>query len=207
MTYTRTAIIVATVIGLAGCAAAVTKPTQSGFLSNYSDLEEVDKDHLAYDSGKLGNYSRFIIEPVAMLYKQPEGEDTFTDEQLEDLQEHVQAKISDAIGGDEGWEIVDEPGPGTATLRVGITEVNDTIGALNVFIYTKITGAGLGGASMESEFIDSQTGEQIAASVRWGSGSRVLRAGFTRTGDAKLLFNRWTRDFREAIDTAHGREP
>jgi len=82
--------------------------------------------------------------------------------------------------------------------------VDDTIGALNISIYTKITGAGLGGAAMEGEMVDSMTGEQIAAASRWGSGSRILRAGFTHTGDAKILMDRWAKDLRKSIDEAHG---
>ena len=57
---------------------------------------------------------------------------------------------------------------------------------------------------MEGEVVDSVTGEQIAAVIRWGSGSRLLRAGFTHTGDAKILMNRWAKDLRERIDEEHG---
>ena len=44
---------------------------------------------------------------------------------------------------------------------------------------------------MEGELVDSVTGEQIGAVIRWGSGSRILRAGFTHIGDAKIVINRW----------------
>ena len=100
---------------------------------------------------------------------------------------------------------MEAPGPGTARLHIGITDVDDTIGALNLTIYTKITGAGLGGAAMEGEMVDSVTGEQIVAVIRWGSGSRILRAGFTHTGDAKILMDRWAKGLRQRIDEAHGR--
>ncbi len=59
--------------------------------------------------------------------------------------------------------------------------------------------------AFEGEVVDSITGEQIGAAIRWGSGSRVLRAGFTHTGDAKIVMNRWAKDFRDRIDGAHGR--
>jgi len=49
------------------------------------------------------------------------------------------------------------------------------------------------------------TGEQLAAVSQWGSGSRILRAGFTHTGDAKILMDRWAKDLRKMIDEAHGR--
>ena len=188
----------------AGCA-TVGDPGRSGFLSDYSKLEEIAENHLIYDSGNLGGYSNFIIERVAMVYSQPEEKRVFDDEELEDLQTHFQNAVQEALTKDNGYQVVEAPGPGTARLHIGITDVDDTIGALNITIYTKITGAGLGGAAMEGEMVDSVTGEQIVAVIRWGSGSRILRAGFTHTGDAKILMDRWAKGLRERIDEAHGR--
>jgi len=195
------AIVSATVTGCA----TVQDPGQKGFLSDYSKLEEIEENHLVYDSGNFGNYSKFIIEPVAMLYRQSEEQRIFDDEELEDLQAHFATKVRKALVENDGYQVVEEPGAGTATLRIGITDVDDTIGVLNITIYTKITGAGLGGAAMEGEVVDSVTGEQIGAVIRWGSGSRVLRAGFTHTGDAKIVIDRWAKDLRQRIDEAHGR--
>ncbi len=188
----------------AGCA-TVQDPGQAGFLSDYSNLEEVDANHLVYVSGNIGNYSKFIIDPIAMLYSQPEEKRIFSDEELEDLQVHFKTALSEALTEDDGYQVVEVAGPGTARLHVGITDVDDTIGVLNISIYTKITGAGLGGAAFEGEVVDSMTGEQIAAVSRWGSGSRILRAGYTHTGDAKILMDRWAKELRERIDEAHGR--
>ena len=187
----------------AGCA-TVQDPGQKGFLSDYSKLVEIKENHLVYDSGNFGNYSKFIIEPVAMLYSQPEEKRVFDDEELEDLQAYFATKVHEALIKDDAYQVVEVPGPGTATLRIGITDVDDTIGALNISIYTKITGAGLGGAAMEGELVDSVTGEQIGAVIRWGSGSRILRAGYTHTGDAKIVIGRWAKDLRQRIDEAHG---
>ncbi len=188
----------------AGCA-TVQDPGQAGYLSDYSNLEEIDANQLFYDSGNLANYSKFIIDPIAMLYRQPEEKRIFSDEELEDLQAHFKTAVSEALTEDGGYQVVEASASGTARLRIGITDVDDTIGALNITIYTKITGAGLGGAAMEGELVDSMTGEQLVAVSRWGSGSRILRAGFTHTGDAKILMNRWAKDLRERIDEAHGR--
>ncbi len=189
---------------VAGCA-TIGDPGRSDFLSDYSKLEEIAENRLVYDSGNLGNYSKFIIDPVVMLYRDPEEKRIFTDEELEDLQTHFETKVREALIKDDGYQIVEGVGAGTAKLRIAITGVDDTIGALNISIYTKITGAGLGGASMEGEIVDSMTGEQIGAAILWGSGSRILRAGFTHTGDAKIVINRWAKDLRDRIDEAHGR--
>jgi len=104
-----------------------------------------------------------------------------------------------------GYEIVDSPGEGVARIRVGVNSVEESVAALNIVIYTKITGAGLGGAAAEGEIVDSLTGEQLTAAVRWGSGSRILHAGLTHTGDAKIAMHRWAKDLRHWIDFTHGR--
>ena len=189
---------------VAGCV-PVKDPGRTGFLSDYSKLEEIKENHLVYDSGNLGDYSKFIIEPVALVYRQAEEKQVFTDQELEDLQTHFAAKVREALTEDDGYQVVEAAAPGTARLRIGITDVDDTIGVLNLSIYTKITGAGLGGAAMEGEMVDSVTGVQIAAVIQWGSGSRIGRAGFTHTGDAKRIINRWAKDLREMIDEEHGR--
>jgi len=206
MTHVMKVICFGAALGVlaAGCA-TVQHPGHAGFLSDYSNLEEVDDNHLVYLSGNSGNYSKFIIDPIAMLYSQPEEKRIFSDEELEDLQVHFKTAISEALTEDDGYQVVEVAGPGTARIHIGITAVDDTIGALNISIYTKITGAGLGGAAFEGEVVDSMTGEQIAAVSRWGSGSRILRAGFTHTGDAKILMDRWAKDLRKRLDDAHGR--
>jgi len=205
MQVIRTICFAAIVSAMAAGCATVQDPGQKGFLSDYSKLEEIEENHLVYDSGKFGNYSKFIIEPIVMLYRQPEEKRVFDDEELEKLQEHFATKVREALTKNDGYQVVDVPGAGVARLHIGITDVDDTIGALNISIYTKITGAGLGGAAMEGEWVDSVTGEQIGAVIRWGSGSRILRAGFTHTGDAKIVIDRWAKDLRKRIDEAHGR--
>jgi hypothetical protein len=64
---------------------------------------------------------------------------------------------------------------------------------------------GLGGTSFEGEIVDSVNGNQLAAVVRWGTDSRILKAGITHTGDAKIAINRWAKDLRAQVDEAHGR--
>jgi len=192
------------VVMIAGCA-TIDEPDRTEFLSDYSNLEEISENHLLYDSGNLGDYSKFIIEPIALLNRQAEEDQVFTYEQLEELREYYRVEITSAIVKDDGYQLTSLSGPGTAKIRVAITDVDNTIGALNVLIYTKVTGAGLGGAAIEGEIVDAQSGEQIMAVTRWGTGSRVLRAGLTETGDAKIVVDRWAEELRGRFDESHNR--
>ena len=57
---------------------------------------------------------------------------------------------------------------------------------------------------LEGEAVDSITGEQLAAAMRWGGGGRFGRAGYTKTGDAKIILTRWAKKWREKLDKLNG---
>ncbi len=188
---------------IAGCAAPVQQAGQRGFLEDYSQLVETDDASYIYVGPNLGNYSTFMIDPVALLFTQDPDDPQFDQAELNDIKEFVIAELTEALTDDGAYQIVDSPAPGIGRIRVGITDIDASTGIYNVLIYTKITGAGLGGIASEAEIVDSITGEQLAAAIHWGSGSRILRAGFTPAGDAKILIARWVRLARAALDEAH----
>lgn len=196
--------VLLTIFTASGCA-GVQKAEDSGFLSDYSKLEKRSDDHLFYSAGKSAQYDKFIVEPVVLLFDPDDADSSFDDEQLQTLQEFFREEVRTRLSEKNGYEIVTTPGPGVARIRMGITDVKKTIGALNVSVFTKVTGAGIGGASAEGEMVDSQTGEQLAAAVRWGGGSRVLMAGLTQMGDAKIAIGHWAKDLRKLMDDAHGK--
>jgi hypothetical protein len=185
-----------------GACATIDEPEQTGFLSDYSKLVRDGHGQWLYAESRTAEYSKFHIEPIAILIE-PKGEAKFTPAEIEELKAHFVSKMTLALTKDNGYEVVSEPGPGVASFRLAITEIDASIAALNITIYTKATGAGLGGIAAEGEIVDSVTGEQLAAAIRWGSGSRVLKAGLSKLGDAKLVIDRWAKDIRKRIDQAH----
>jgi len=189
---------------VAGCAAPVKEQAQAGFLSDYSKLEDADDNATRYISPKLANYSTFMIDDVEILYTEDSEDPVFTDEQVEDIKTRIIGSVTAALSKDGAYKMAYAPAPGVGRIRVGITKLDETTGALNVLIWTKVTGAGLGGLAIEAEMVDSMSGEQIVAATRWGTGSRVLRAGFTDTGDAMILAEKWAKEFRKRLDKAHG---
>ena len=60
----------------------------------------------------------------------------------------------------------------------------------------------IGGAAIEVEFLDSLTGERLAAGVDQKIGKRVdgLTA-LTRLGHAQRAFDEWARELRAALET------
>jgi len=143
----RTNFIAATISGLvvlAGCAAPVDKPDESGFLSDYSKLEMKEKGDINYLSDRASEYDSFIIEPVEILFDRHTDDPVFTDEEIDEIKKYFVDEMTEALTkGDDAYKIVTATGPGVARIRIDITELDETIGALNVTIYTKVTGLGL----------------------------------------------------------------
>ena len=198
------------IVALGACA-TVDEPKQTGFLSDYSKLERDTDGQWRYSGPKTGEYSMFYIEPVAILFEQKDDPE-FSPDELEQLKTYLALRMSQRLSEDDGYEVVFGPGPGVASFRMGITDVDGSIAALNLSIYTRVTGAGLGGIAAEGELVDSVTGEQLAAAIRWGSGSRVMGRGtqvlegeVSKLADAKGVIDRWAKDMRKRIDAAHGR--
>ncbi len=194
-----------------GACATVHEPERTGFLSDYSKLERDTDDRWLYSASKTSEYSKFYIEPVAILFKLKEDPE-FSPDELERLKTYLVVRLTERLTEDDGFEVVSGPGPGVASFRLGITEVDSSIAALNMSVYTRITGAGLGGIAAEGEIVDSMTGEQLAAAIRWGSGSRVMGRGtqvlqgeVSKLADEKGVIDRWVRDIRDRMYAAQAR--
>ncbi|MEM9055990.1 MAG: DUF3313 family protein [Pseudomonadota bacterium] len=203
---TITGALVTATLALTGCSTPVKEQPRAGFISDYSRLEESGSKFYAFTSPELTGYSAFIVDRPVLLFErsEEESEQMFSDDEIDELLAYFEQRAAQDLSEDGGYEIATEPGPGVGRIRVGFTALDASVGVLNVWLYTKLAGAGLGGAALEAEIVDSQSNEQLAASVQWGSGSRVLRAGLTKLGDAKIQIKRWTRHLRERLDEING---
>jgi hypothetical protein len=192
-------VMIAFVLMAAGCAKELKK---TGFLSDYSRLEPDDGSLKYIDMKRLGSYERFIIEPVVVqLYGTPQGARPDPEIRRE-LANYMHNAIINSIR--DSYFIVSQPGPGIARLRVALTDIDKSTPAMNVLPQTKMTGLGIGGASMEAELLDSQTGEQIGVVIQSQKGKRVSMSGLKKWGDAKAVMDDWAERFRKRLDEAHG---
>jgi hypothetical protein len=181
-----------------GCAQQIKK---TGFLSDYSRLEPKDDGMRYIDIKRLGDYSKFIIEPVT-FHLHGKGDEPGMKTRIE-LANHMHNAIINAIK--DRYMIVSQSAEGVARVRIAITDVKKSSPALNAIPQTKLTGVGLGGASMEGEVVDSETGEQIGAVIEGQKGKRLSMAGLSKWGDAKAVMDGWAKRFRKRLDEAHGR--
>ena len=200
--------LVAFVTQVCGCGEAVIQET--GFLSDYSRLKAQSDTRSTYMPPKenLGRYSKFIVDPVEVHFHtgskalEQRSKGKLKEEDVKDLRNYMHASIIEALS--DGYDIVHQPGPGVARIRVALTDLEKSNVPLNIWPSTKLSGIGLGGATMEAEVVDSQTGEQIQALVELQKGNRFSFDGISKWGDAKGVMDEWTKSLRERLDEAHG---
>jgi len=190
---------------ISGCA---TPAAKTGFLKDYSKLEpdpDIDGRHRYINPNmNAGEYSKFIVDPVVLSLSETGKERDIDQEDLNEQVTFFHQKIVEELEKD--YRVVSSPGKGVARVRVAITDVEKTNPLLNIHPGTKLTGAGLGGAGMEAELVDSVTGQTIAAAIDNQEGSRMsLLAGVQWFGHAQAVMENWADDLKKFIDQAHGK--
>ncbi len=192
--------IVTALVLFNGCGGRQTK---TGFLSDYSKLQKESDSSLRYvNEEAVAKYSGFIVDPVQVrFYRGAKSEGKLTDEQITDLTGYTHSQIIEAVKG-AGKKIAYQPGPGVARIRVALTDIQKT-SAINILPQASLLGAGIGGASMEAEVVDSMTNQQIGAVVESGKGGRIP---FTNLGDwsaAKSVIDGWASRFEKRLKDSH----
>jgi hypothetical protein len=134
---------------ISGC--GTTETARTGFLKDYSKLKphpEVE-GRFRYLNPKMnvGDYSKFIVDPVVLQLSKEGKEEEIDQEDLNEQVTFFHKTLVEKLETD--YRVVNSPGKGVARLRVAITHIDKTNPALNIHPATKLTGAGLGGAGPE----------------------------------------------------------
>ena len=153
-------------------------------------------------------YNKFIIDPVVIHFHtgskaiEERSKGKIKEQDIIDLKNYMHSAIVEAIS--DRYSIAYRPGPGVARVRIAITDLKKANVLMNIHPASKLVGSGLGGASLEAEWLDSQTGKQIAALVESQLGDRLSLDGLSEWGDAKSIMDGWAQRFRKRLDEAHG---
>ncbi len=208
---TRTSIAVAHMsfilcgVLLAGCQSS--KTAHSGFLGDYSGLR-ASSEHKGASVYKhpnltLADYDKFMIDPI-LVHFAPNAKGTALDpRKVAQLTDYAAEQLRELLSA--RYQVASAAGPGVLRLRIALTDIKKTIPAMNIHPGTKLSGVGIGGASMEAEAIDSLSGERVLAVVDSGKGSfMAFKAGFESLGHAKEVIKTWAERFVKRVDDAHG---
>jgi hypothetical protein len=151
----------------------------------------------------LGQYSKFIVDPVTAKCDDQNTENSLNPEDVQHLQQFYYAQMTKDLA-DAGFQLVSDPGPGVARIRLAITHLKAATPALNILPQTKLTGIGLGVASSEAEIVDSVSGVQVAAAIDSEAGSRLAFSGLSNWGDAEAAITDWAKKITARIQADHG---
>jgi hypothetical protein len=204
-------LILITLMGIVGfCGCAANKPVITGFLSDYSKLKAQSDTSYRYiaPGNKLGKYSKFMIDPVVTHFYRgssaqiEQSERKLSEKELTELTNYMHDALVKAI--EDRYDVVNRPGPGVARMKVAITNLKKSGIVQNAIPIGKLVGTGLGGATLEAEMIDSQSGEQLGAIVESQLGERLSLDGYSTWGDARGIMDRWAKRFRARLDETHG---
>ncbi len=203
----KATIVISMVIfaALAGC--AEKNVVYSGFLKNYAQLKPDPEvgGALRYLNPRksLKEYNRFQIDPIAVQFSRGAKGTAIDPAKLQNLTLYFRNELTKALN--KNYRVVNRPGPRVLRIRAAITDVDESDPLLNIHPAMKLSGIGLGGASMEAEALDSVTGERIGAIKETRSGSRMsMTAGLSRLGHAKQVIRYWVSRFMKNLDKAHG---
>jgi len=187
---------VAVLLSMAGCGGGQAK---TGYLSDYSRLVKEEASLRYVNEQALAGYSGFIVDKVDVyLYEGEKAKGDLTQQELDDLTNYLHAKIVEAVRG-AGKKMAYQPGPGVARLRVALTDL-DASKAVSAVPQASLLGAGLGGAAMEAEIVDSVTNKQIAAIVQKQQGSRIPFSSLGKWTAAKQVMDNWAKKFKERLE-------
>jgi hypothetical protein len=180
------------VLLIAGCASSKTVPKSefSGYLGDYSLLKPA-KDSSGHEvlrwlSPKLkpNAYSKMILDPI-VFYPAPKATQQVSQKTLDQIASYLNKAANKQVG--KAIKLTNKPGPGVLRLRIAITGAATENEALKGYEYIPIAliVAGVSTATgerdreayivLESELLDSQTGERLGMSVRKDIAKKLLK--------------------------------
>ncbi len=193
---------------LQGCASVV--PTESGFLTDYSQIHATNKlfhwglgyHHFSTREAtpsELTGIDSFYIEPIAWIVPETDwlaNDPTRKERVTKAFDSHLRTKLG------EIRPIVCQPGPNTARVRAAVTDVNSARTITNLLASIVFGPVSNGGASVEVELINPQ-GVQIAALTGASRGGALDMVGYYwRSNHAKSATRRLSADFAESVKEA-----
>jgi len=202
----KTNVLMIVAIGImaviSGCGEEQVK---TGFLTDYSRLRKDSNTSLRnINKQALARYSNIIVDPVEVHFHrgakaiEHRTEGKLTKRQITDLTNYLHSRIIKAVEN-SGMKVVYRPAAGVARLRVALTDI-DRSTAASLLPQAKLMGAGIGGASMEAEVVDSMTGEQIGAVVESKKGSKMPFANLGEWDAAKQVMDDWAKRLQKRLD-------
>lgn len=150
----------------------------------------------------LGEFSRFIIDPVQVIYDDPKMEE-LSPEQVNRMQQHLfEAMVEELRDG--GYEIGTKSEAGKLRVSFTLSGLRAPSAAANVTAAVVPFAASVGSVTVEAVLRDGLTNEVLGVVLTRARGSRFLNATpWSTWSDVEKFLDGWAKGFREAVDEAH----
>ena len=188
----------ALVLSLTGCAGSPI--SDSGFLSDYSKLKpnpRMPGSYIYFSEGKnLSQYSKFYIGQVVVFLNSEGMERKVDPSKLNQMSDYFRTELIEALQDKYSLVGLGRREPGTLHIKAALTDVLPPSGNEE-----SPSGFNVGGASLEAELVDYNTGEIVGAvivsqtesgthdSASWDNTRRILKS--------------WAQRFRARLDETH----
>ncbi|GBC63642.1 DUF3313 domain-containing protein [Desulfonema ishimotonii] len=209
-----------TLMLMTGCASSPPPMKKSGFLGDYSKLQQGPDGGADYryirPNVDFSVYDKIMMDQVEFRFDEGAAYKGIQPDELKKLADAFHKAMVEAL--QDSYPFVKESGPGVMRVRTAITDVVPSKPTLNTIttivpvglaissIRKATTGvhANVGQAAMEVEILDAQTGEPLATAVdREVGGKFDLVDGMTKWGHAEHIFEFWAKRMREWLDSVH----
>jgi len=152
----------------------------------------------------LGQYNRFIVDPVRIDYSDPKMRE-LNAEQMEQMQRRLQASVASELQA-AGYQIGTRSGPGTMRISMTIANLKAPSAAANVARAFIPFSFSVGEVTVEAVFRNSAANRVDAVVVNRAQGNRIASSQPWNTwADAEKSFKEWAVGIRKAVDEAHGK--
>jgi hypothetical protein len=212
--------IVISIMFFAGNALAKEKIKYSGFIDNYPEMTKGKKADFVFkkEGTDFKAYTKIMMDHVVFYFHKDSKYKGIHADELKQLADAFHQAFAEALG--DAYPIVGTPGPDVLRIRTAITNVKPSKPGLNTvtsilpvgFALSTVkktatgTHAFVGAASLEAEFLDSQSNGQLAVIIDAETGEKYkVIKGMSKWGHAKDAFMMWATSLREWLDEVHGK--
>ncbi|MFA5355928.1 MAG: DUF3313 domain-containing protein [Candidatus Omnitrophota bacterium] len=185
---------------IGGC--STMKTPKSGFLEDYSEfqVDPKDKSLLWYEKKGVDwkRFKKLMIDPVVVYFHPDALNRAIQPEELEKLTGYFRETVINEVKDE--YPVTDTPGADVLRIRTAITDVIPVKPVTNILSVAAIgIPLDMGGAAIEAEFLDSETGERLGAVVDMKLGTPLDFSGLTSLGHTKTAFRQWAKQLKQAL--------
>ncbi len=152
----------------------------------------------------LGNYSRFVIDPVQVVYDDPKMKE-LSPEQVGEMQQYLRDAVIKELR-DGGYEVGTRSQSETLRVSFTISGLKAPSAMGNVTAAVAAVSISVGEVTVEAIFREAVTNRIDAVAVTRTRGARMLNPKpWSTWADVENAFDNWAKGLRAAIDKAHAR--